>query len=189
MAEQVGFDLKIINIAINYLLFQLQHLALEQDENVNQGEILKSIGIDVFEQGNIRDSAENMNRVLNDFADYLVQLRGNQAKGVLSQVEAQLKESYAENLTLKDFSRKYYINAAYLGQLFRKQYGESFKEHLNRIRIEKAVELLLHTDKKIYEIAEEIGYRDIDYFINKFIALKGCTPARFRKQIRQCENA
>ena len=95
-----------------------------------------------------------------------------------------MKENYKENLTLKDLGKKYYVNAAYLGQSFRKQYGESFKDYLNRIRIEAAVELLMYSDKKIYEIAEEVGYKDLDYFINKFIALKGCTPAKFRKQIK-----
>ncbi|MFR1368882.1 MAG: hypothetical protein ACLSA0_01475 [Eisenbergiella massiliensis] len=32
---------------------------------------------------------------------------------------------------------------------------------------------------------EKVGYHDLDYFINKFIALKGCTPARFRKKSRE----
>ena len=34
------------------------------------------------------------------------------------------------------------------------------------------------------EIAGAVGYRDPDYFINRFIASRGCTPARFRKQAR-----
>ena len=114
----------------------------------------------------------------------MAQLKGNQAKGVLGKVENDLRENFRENLTLKDLSRKYYVNAAYLGQIFKKQYGESFKDYLNHIRIEKAVELLLHTDMRIYEIADAVGYKDMDYFINKFIAIKGCTPAKFRKQIK-----
>ncbi len=111
-------------------------------------------------------------------------LRANQSRGVLSQIESDLKANFRENLTLKDLSKKYFVNAAYLGQTFKKQYGESFKDYLNRIRVEAAVELLLYSDKKIYEIAEEVGYKDMDYFINKFIALKGCTPAKFRKQVK-----
>lgn len=42
--------------------------------------------------------------------------------------------------------------------------------------------MLLRTDKKIYEIAETVGFHDVDYFINRFIAVKGCTPSKFRKQ-------
>ena len=40
-------------------------------------------------------------------------------------VEKEIKENYAANLTLKGLSEKYYVNSAYLGQLFRKKYGLS----------------------------------------------------------------
>ena len=102
--------------------------------------------------------------------------------------EKEIKEHYMENMTLKELSKKYYVNSAYLGQLFRKQYGQSFKDYLNNYRIEQAAALLLRTDKKIYEIAEEVGYHDLDYFINRFISVKGCTPAKFRKQSREQKN-
>ena len=92
-----------------------------------------------------------------------------------------------QNLTLKDLSEKYYINTAYLGQVFRKKYGQSFRDYLNGIRIEQAAVLLMHTDQKIYQIAENVGYHDIDYFVNRFIQVKGCTPARFRRQMQSGE--
>ena len=38
--------------------------------------------------------------------------------------------------------------------------------------MERAADLLLHTDKKIVEIAEEVGYHDLDYFVNRFILVK-----------------
>ena len=114
--------------------------------------------------------------------EYLAQLRKKVSRGILADIEKEVKENYAENLTLKDLSEKYYVNAAYLGQLFRKKYGVSFKDYLNNYRMEKAAQLLVRTDKKIYEVAEEVGYRDLDYFVNRFITAKGCTPAKFRKQ-------
>ncbi len=177
-------DARMINMVVNYLMFELLHLASEQDENINQQEVFRLINESTFEQINMDVSGKNMTKLLLEYGDYLMQLRANQSKGVLSQIEADLKENFRENLTLKDLSKKYFVNAAYLGQSFKKQYGEAFKDYLNRIRIEAAVELLLYSDKKIYEIAEEVGYKDMDYFINKFIALKGCTPAKFRKQVK-----
>lgn len=115
----------------------------------------------------------------------LSQLRKNVSRGVLGMVEKEIKENYAANLTLKGLSEKYYVNSAYLGQLFRKKYGLSFKDYLNNFRMEQAAGLLIRTDKKIVQIAEEVGYHDLDYFVNRFIQVKGCTPARFRKQMQQ----
>lgn len=102
-------------------------------------------------------------------------------------VEKEVRDNYATNITLKSLSEKYYVNSAYLGQLFRKKYGQSFKDYLNNYRMERAAELLLRTDKKIIQIAEEVGYHDMDYFVNRFIQVKGCTPASFRRQMQSGE--
>lgn len=77
---------------------------------------------------------------------------------------------------------KYFINSAYLGQLFKKKYGCGFKEYVNGVRLRKAAEMLLRTDEKVYIIAEKVGYKNLEYFINKFESVYGITPSRFRKK-------
>lgn len=186
--NRLGMDAQLIDLNISYLLFQLIHLAAEQDDHVNQEEIMHYISTNAFDRGNMRGSERHLRRFAYEYAEYLVQLRKNVSRGVLGDIEKEIKEHYMENMTLKELSKKYYVNSAYLGQLFRKQYGQSFKDYLNNYRIEQAAALLLRTDKKIYEIAEEVGYHDLDYFINRFISVKGCTPAKFRKQSREQKN-
>lgn len=171
-----------LRLGANYLLFGLLHLAVGVDADINQKEILTNIVTSTFEDVSIEEAGVNLTNMLLEFGDYLVQLRGHQSQSSLLLVEADIKEHYMENLTLKDLGKKYYVNSAYLGQMFKKQYGESFKDYLNRIRMVKAEELLLNTNLKIHEIAEEVGYSDVDYFINRFISYAGCTPAKYRKQ-------
>ena len=36
--------------------------------------------------------------------------------------------------------------------------------------------------KMVMDAIQYVGYKDVDYFVNRFIAVKGCTPAKFRKQ-------
>ncbi len=182
---QRGLHGESMTLNINYLLFQLIHLASEQDDEVNQEEILRLISESSFETGTMRGSKTHLMRFACEYGDYLSQLRKNVSRGVLGNVEKEIKENYAENLTLKSLSEKYYVNSAYLGQLFRKKYGQSFKDYLNNYRMDRAADLLLHTDKKIIQIAEEVGYHDLDYFVNRFIQAKGCTPAKFRRQMQQ----
>lgn len=57
----------------------------------------------------------------------------------------------------------------------------SFKNYLCSYRINEACRQLLYTNKQIGRIAEDVGYKDVDYFLCKFIELKGCTPSHFRK--------
>ena len=181
--QSIGVTGETMNLNINYLLFQLIHLASEQDDDVNQEEILRLISETTFEEGTMRGSKTHLIRMTCEYGDYLAQLRKNVSRGVLGEVEKEIRKHFAENLTLKDLSERYYVNSAYLGQLFRKKYGCSFKDYLNQYRMEEAAKLLLRTDRKIYQIAEAVGYKDVDYFVNRFIAVKGCTPAKFRKQV------
>lgn len=183
--NHVGLYADLVELNINYLMFQLIHLATEQNDNVNQEEIMHFISTGIFDRGTVWWGKKYLKRFACEYADYLVQLRKDMSRGVLAHVEREVRDHYSENLTLKELSRKYYINSAYLGQSFRKKYGQPFKDYLNSYRMEQAAIMLLRTDQKVYEIAEAVGYHDLDYFINRFITVKGCTPARFRKQSRE----
>ncbi len=182
--RQRGISGETMRLNINYLLFQLIHLASELDDTVNQEEILRMISEGTFEVGILRGSKAHLCRVACEYGNYLAQMRKDSSRGILGKIEKEIRDRYADNLTLKELSEKYYLNGAYLGQLFRKKFGQSFKDYLNNYRIEQACQLLLRTDKKIYQIAELVGYRDLDYFVNRFISAKGCTPAKFRKQAK-----
>ncbi len=173
-------DRKGINMNINYLLYHLIDMASNLDSDSNQEEILQFISANSFfgEEG----SSTHFACFACEYAEYLTQIKRSVPSKILRDIEKEIRDNYAENLTLQGLGKKYYINGSYLGQLFRKTYGQSFKNYLTNYRINEASRQLLYTDKKISEIAENVGYKDIDYFIAKFVELKGCTPTRFRKR-------
>ncbi len=177
-------DSRIVGMVINYMMFELSHMVVKTDESIDQTEAIEYISKNAFEGADIGNNDESISLLLTDFAEYIYQLRTNQSGGVIKQVEEDIRVNYKDNITLKELGKKYFINSAYLGQLFKNKYGISFKDYLHKIRIEKAEELLINTDLKTYEVAEAVGYKDVDYFINRFIEDKGCTPAKFRKQIK-----
>ncbi len=172
---------RAISINTNYMLFRLLHLAVELDESINQEEVMLYISDNALIHGTDRGSSMHLKQFGYEYAEYLQSLRKNASRGVLHDIEKELATNYADNITLRDLAAKYYVNSSYLGQLFKKRYGVSFKDYLSNIRIDAAASLLLKTDKRVSEIAEEVGYHDTDYFINRFIALKGCTPSKYRK--------
>lgn len=173
---------KMADIYMNYLLCELMALAKEMDSEVDQGEILQNINNKALEQFSATEGEEHFKIFVREFAIYLNQLRQNVFSGVLDVIEKEIHQNYKENLSLKSLSEKYYINSAYLGQIFKKKYNVSFKDYLNTYRIEKATQLLIRTNDKVYMIAEAVGYHNLDYFINKFVKLKGKTPLQYRKQ-------
>lgn len=106
------------------------------------------------------------------------------ACGITNKVKQYIKNNYYKNIKLKDISKMYYINSAYLGQLFKKETGFNYSQYLNRTRIQNAKKLLERTDLHIYQIAEKVGYKDSDYFIIKFKESEKCTPLEYRNRQR-----
>lgn len=172
---------RFLNLNVNYFLFRMIHLAVEIDETVEQDNILLYISDDVFVPG--KNFKERFKTFALEYSDYLTQLKKNSGHRGLKDVERYIQDHYAENLTLRDLGKMYYINSSYLGQLFHKKYGISFKDYLNNCRINAAAEMLLKSDRKVADIAAEVGYKDIDYFVSKFIEINGCTPTKYRRNI------
>lgn len=81
-----------------------------------------------------------------------------------------------------------HMNPFYFSSYFKKQLGQNFKDYLNRVRMEHALELLLNSDKRSYEIAEEVGFKDYRYFNEVFSRYYGKTPAAYRKSIKEQNN-
>lgn len=170
-----------VNFNISYLLFQLIRIASEQDDEVNHEEIMNFISESSLEEGLVKGKSDHMVRFCLDYAEYISQLRKRSAHSVLRDVEKEIQNHYAENISLREMSQKFFINNAYLGQMFKKKYGVSFKDYLTDYRIKTAAKMLVNTDKKIISIAEEVGYKDSDYFVQKFIERMGCTPSKYRR--------
>jgi len=172
----------IIKIYLDYLFFHLINLAKELKPELDQKEVNRIIlqtGYNHMMNGSMR----HLKKFALEFADYLSQIRQYAFGGVLKDIEKEIVNHYMDNLSLKNLSDKYYMNCAYLGQTFKKQYGISFKDYLNNYRIERAAELLIRSDIKIYEIANAVGFNSTDYFISKFVEFKGITPLQYRKQV------
>ena len=84
-------------------------------------------------------------------------------------------------VSLEDISRYVGMSRTYFSQFFRTHYKEGFADHLTRVRVEKASVMLLHTDKQIPAIAQECGFKTVQYFTRAFKKVKGVTPGVFRR--------
>lgn len=106
-------------------------------------------------------------------------------EGVIDDILYYIEHNYARNLTLEAIAPLFGYNSSYLRKIFSKKVGENFNSYLDHVRIEHSKELLLGNDMKVYEIAEKVGYRNVDYFHIKFKRQVGMTPAEFRRTHRQ----
>jgi two-component system, response regulator YesN len=77
-----------------------------------------------------------------------------------------------------------YMNADYLGKLFKKETGEKFSNFLTKVRIDKAIEMIeTESDVKIFELAEKIGFgENSQYFSQVFKKQTGFTPSEYKRE-------
>jgi AraC family transcriptional regulator len=87
---------------------------------------------------------------------------------------------FSENLTLARVARAAGVHPVYLGQIFRKQFGETLGEYLNRIRVRDAAGLLANSDVPLSSIAVDLGFYDQSHFTRVFRQVTGATPGTFR---------
>ncbi|RAR42177.1 helix-turn-helix domain-containing protein [Paenibacillus sp. MDMC362] len=100
---------------------------------------------------------------------------------VIQEVKEYLKDSMYQNITLKEIAERMHFNYSYLVQKFKFHEKMTFNEYLLQQRMEKAKFLLTHTDMKIYEIADAVGYNDMDWFYKKFKSYAGVSANKYRK--------
>lgn len=94
---------------------------------------------------------------------------------------AMIHEFYRTGITLDEIAARLGITPEYLGTQFHQEMGINFSAYIRKFRIEKAKKLLLGTDMKLYEVAEQAGYTDAKYFSRVFKAETGMLPAEYRK--------
>lgn len=91
-----------------------------------------------------------------------------------------IHRNYGENLKLEKLAELFNYNSAYLGKLFRQATGEHFNTYLDKVRIEQA-KSLLEQGLKVYQVAEKVGYANVDYFHTKFRKYVGTSPTGYKK--------
>lgn len=91
---------------------------------------------------------------------------------------------YNVNFSLKQLSDLMGYSPSHLSGLFKKQFGMTFQDYLIHTRIEKAKRLILTTDLKNYEIAEQIGFGDVNYFGTRFKKLVGMSPKQYKEKVK-----
>ncbi|MFC5407604.1 helix-turn-helix transcriptional regulator [Cohnella soli] len=94
-----------------------------------------------------------------------------------------LNANYDLDVTQESVADKLNISSGHLSAHFKEKTGTHFSDYLNDIRIANAKDMLKNTSFKIQEIAEKIGYQNVNSFIRMFKKGTGVTPGEFRRSI------
>lgn len=103
------------------------------------------------------------------------------SSGIASPVMFWIEENYQKKFSLDALAAELGKSRSYLSRRFHAETGEHIHDYLNTLRLRRACELLLHSALPVSEIAGQVGFAEVTYFISSFKKGIGETPLQYRK--------
>lgn len=110
---------------------------------------------------------------------------GDLAREAVSRVQLHIQTHFDEELSLEQAAGMVRLSPFYFSKVFKQHAGTNFVDYVNRIRIDRAAELLREGRFSIKEISARVGYTDANYFARMFKRRMGETPSSYRHRIRR----
>ncbi len=100
-------------------------------------------------------------------------------------VQTYVDENYNRQIRLSDLAKQLYLSNAYLSKYVKKQFGISFKDYVNKIRLFHALDDLVHSEKRITQIAMDHGFPTSAAFNKAFRVAYEVTPSAYRAKMHE----
>lgn len=130
---------------------------------------------------NIKSLGKRLEAVFNNITDIVTEAHQDRSKSIVNKARVFIENNYQAPLSARDVAGEVFISPSYFKHLFKKESGYSFTDYITSIRLQKARDLLLHSELTITNIAFEVGYQDSNYFSTLFKKIEGVTPSHYRK--------
>ncbi len=122
--------------------------------------------------------------ILECIEDIYPYLNASQVNPVIRDAVTYILENINKPITLESLAERVQLSPSYFSTLFRKERGQTFSDFLISARMEKAKTLLRENALlTIFQISEQVGYDDSNYFSRIFKQKVGIPPNNYRKKV------
>lgn len=129
----------------------------------------------------LHNATEQMERLLSAIVEYRLMRVGGNAKSQIMKAKHYIDLHLADTqLSMQNVAVQFSMSTSYFSTEFHKVLGYTFTDYLILARMQRAKELLQHSQLKIYEISENVGYQNTTYFSTLFKKHYGISPKQFR---------
>ncbi|KAB8129927.1 response regulator transcription factor [Gracilibacillus oryzae] len=162
--------IKILSSCINHLTF---HYPKEQSE------LLQKL-TDIANLIHSRHLEQLVDQAVSILSETIQLLPLEEKEAIVKKMIILIERHFPQNIKLDTLADVLNYHRVYLGKLFKEYTGDYFNTYLDKVRIENSKQLILK-GYKIYEVAEQVGYSNVDYFYSKFKKYVGMSPSVFKK--------
>ncbi len=100
-----------------------------------------------------------------------------------------IEDNYKNKIKISELAEEVGLTRTYLSTMFSEQIGTGIKDYIINLRLEKAEELLKHSDLSIQSVALQTGYEDALAFSKAFKKKFNLSPSEYRKQLKKNDSA
>ncbi len=101
---------------------------------------------------------------------------------VIESVKHYIREHLQDDLSREKIADQFYLNADYLGKIFKKETGESLGNFIAAEKMKAAAKMLISSDKTVSEISALLDYDNFSHFSRSFKKHLGVSPREYRNQ-------
>lgn len=131
-----------------------------------------------------KEQVQAISFVLNMFATYITtnRLAYSAQPPLVYEVMNYISNNLSGNLSVSCICKYFSVSRSGLYKITQAYMPEGIAEYIKATRLKKAKELLKETDKPIWKIAEETGFRDYNYFLRCFKNTTGVSAGKYRNE-------
>jgi two-component system, response regulator YesN len=118
-------------------------------------------------------------QVIKNIKDY----RLHHSNNIINRALDYIEKNYMKEISLRSLAAYLNLSKHYVCYLFKKETGDNITLYVNKLRIEKAKQLVTETDCKIKEIYDRLGFSDQQYFCKIFKKITGMTVMQYRDSV------
>lgn len=100
---------------------------------------------------------------------------------LINKIKKYIDDNYSEELRLQLVANKFHLNKNYFCQYFKRETNKNFIDYLTELRIEKAKKLLKLENLSSTEVAEKVGFNNVNYFVRVFKKVTGVSITEYKK--------
>ncbi len=127
------------------------------------------------------DLAYLLDSILGRFMHLTFSLRTVKHATAIKRALRFIRERYTGDISLPEVAGHAGLSPAYFSKVFKEELGESYSEHVNRLRIERAAIFLTGSELSLADTAGKVGFEDQSYFTKVFKRIMGVSPGRYRE--------
>lgn len=144
--------------------------------------ISEKFAIQIEKTSTIQQISDLQNKMIREYCEAVSRFSLKNFNHLIRKAIEFIRINLDQDLSLEKISKAIHSSPFELSRKFKKETGQTITDYINHLRITEALSIMENENLSITNIAEMVGFNDVNYFTKVFKKIKGITPSKYRKK-------